>query len=284
MQHLQRIAPSLGYTDAGMKAPAGIKAGTERIATIVTGPPAAGKSTVANELARSTRAALVDPDVIKKSIMEFRGGLGANAVHEESSELTKKWLKAHVEKGQNIVMPRTGDNAQKLVSQIDVLRKAGYKVDVVRVHVPPDVSMTRMLRRFDRTGRLVSPDFVKSIGNKPAQALEVVRNLGIAKVSTVDLSADKPPKPPASGLKAALVGKDPRRLQSLTKLGGRAALVGIGILAAAKVYELATRQPADTAATPKTAPKSSYTKADGTTSTKQYTDAQIAQFMARRKD
>ena len=52
----------LGYTDAGMKAPKGIKAAAGRTATLVIGPPAAGKSTVANELARKGKAAIVDPD------------------------------------------------------------------------------------------------------------------------------------------------------------------------------------------------------------------------------
>lgn len=57
--------------------------------TIVLGPPAAGKSTIANELAVANRSAILDSDEIKKALPEYEGGVGASAVHQESSDLAK---------------------------------------------------------------------------------------------------------------------------------------------------------------------------------------------------
>lgn len=280
--HLEKMAPNLGYTDAGMKAPKTSPLKSERVATIVTGPPASGKSTVANEIARRTNAALVDSDVVKKSIKGFKGGIGANAVHEESSILSKRWLAAHVAKGDNIVLPRVGDNAQKLAADVNRLREAGYKVNVTNVHVPPDVSMTRMLRRFDRSGRLVNPEYVRGIGLKPAAAVEHVAKQGLASIATVDMSKDKPPRPPASGVRAALKGQDPRTLQGLSRTAGKVGFAVTALAAAAKVYDLATRGNGSQEAKGGPA-KSAFQKADGQYASRDYSEAQQAAFKARRK-
>lgn len=276
VERLTKIAPTLGYTDAGLPAPKASPLRTERKATIIIGPPAAGKSTVANDIARKAGAAIVDPDVVKKAIPEFKRGLGANAVHEESSALTKNWQKAHVERGHNLVIPRVGDNPEKLVKGVQELRAAGYKVNVVNVAVPSEVAMTRMLRRFDQTGRLVNPDYAKSIGSKPAAALQHVAKLGV-ETSTIDLSKNTPMKAPA-GLKAALTGQNPRAVQAATRTIGRGGLAGVAALAVAKVAEMANRRPAEEAG------RSGFQRADGSMAQKTYTDAQKQAFLRRRSE
>lgn len=247
LAELERAAPVLGYTDAGMKAPDKSPLRAERKATIVIGPPAAGKSTVSNEIARANGAALIDNDVVKSKLPEFKKGIGANAVHEESSVIGKKWLERHTARGDNIVYPRTGDNPTKLAETIKEFKGRGYKVDVVHVDVPPSVSMTRMLRRFDRSGRLINPDFVRSIGDKPGKSLAEVKQLGIVETAkVVDLSADKPPK--AKPAPSTLVGKvqaaiaEPRAMQKATRLGGRAASAALALSTVVQVAQAVTEK------------------------------------------
>lgn len=139
----------------------------ERKATIVIGPPAAGKSTIANSIAIRRRAAIPDVDDAKTVIPEFRGGIGANAVHEESSILGGEVLDQLVRSGDNLVIPKVGhklSNMEKLRQQLEA---AGYEVDLVLMDVDPDVALGRMLRRFDRTGRLINPEYFMDVASKP---------------------------------------------------------------------------------------------------------------------
>ena len=136
-------------------------------AVILLGPPAAGKSTVAEPLARDLRAALVDADEAKKVIPEYRNGLGTSAVHEESSVLTKGVFKNLVREGANIILPKVGDSYDQMKGIIDLLKKQGYRVDIVHVAATPEISGRRNIARFVETGRIVPPDFIRTVGDKP---------------------------------------------------------------------------------------------------------------------
>ena len=85
-----------------------------RTATIVLGPPASGKSSLAEKIATDIKAAIVDPDDAKIFMAEYDGGLGAAAVHEESSHLTfglgdnKGVAYEIIKEGFNVVIPKVG--------------------------------------------------------------------------------------------------------------------------------------------------------------------------------
>lgn len=141
----------------------------ERRAYIVIGPPAAGKSTLSEHIARLEHAAIVDNDDAKKVLPEFAGGLGANAVHEESTDLSREVLKKAAANGDNIVIPKIGQNTNGIGMLIDALRAAGYEVHLANLHVSPEIAFGRMIRRFINTGRLIDPGYFHSIGDKPQQ-------------------------------------------------------------------------------------------------------------------
>ena len=90
----------------------------ERKACIVTGLPAAGKSSVfANPIALEMKARICDSDAIKRVLPEFDNGYGGNAVHEESTEINeKKVLEAASDRGDNIVYPILGYKPDKLLA------------------------------------------------------------------------------------------------------------------------------------------------------------------------
>lgn len=160
VSHLYDQARGLAWSDEGLPVPASpVKA--ERRATILLGPPAAGKSTIANPLARARSAMIVDADEAKKLIPEYDRGIGAAAVHEESSALADRVLAQAVQGGQNVVLPKVGANPASIERLATLLAQSGYRVDLVLVDVPEPVAAQRMIRRFLATGRIIPLDILQ---------------------------------------------------------------------------------------------------------------------------
>lgn len=144
-----------------------------REATIILGLPGAGKSTLANPLIEKG-AIEIDPDIAKAEIPEFNGGIGANAVHEESSMITKKVLARAIANGDNIVWPRI-DGKDKLERDIKKLQENGYKVHVSIIDVSQETAVRSAVDRYLKTGRLVSPSTIKEYGNTPEETYQTAK-------------------------------------------------------------------------------------------------------------
>jgi hypothetical protein len=153
--------------------PEGVENGKRAI--IVLGPPASGKSSTSEPLARAFRAAIVDSDDAKLVIPEYRGGLGTQAVHEESSYIAKDVLGRVLDDGANVVLPKVGYSADKINNQINGLKELGYKVDLVHVAATPEISGRRNIERLYKTGRLVPPDFIAGLGDKPRETYHLLK-------------------------------------------------------------------------------------------------------------
>lgn len=146
-------------------------------ATIVIGPPAAGKSRYATPKLKERDAMLIDADEVKGRIPEFTktGGL-AGIVHEESSAINKRILANAVERKANFVLPQIGDNPEKLKSTLRNLKAKGYNdVELVLVHSDSNFTTRNAVNRFKKgeefngkqINRLVDPRMIAGIGNKP---------------------------------------------------------------------------------------------------------------------
>jgi len=146
----------------------------DRIAFIVTGLPAAGKSTLTNEIKANIKAIVIDPDDFKKVIPEYNNGVGTAATHKESKVLFKKMLKKAIPNGDNIILPVLGRNEQPLNYLINSLKNNNYNILMVRVDVPINVAKLRNLKRAVESNRYVYDDLItkevdnsiKSIYNK----------------------------------------------------------------------------------------------------------------------
>ena len=148
--------------------------------TIVLGPPAAGKSTIANELAIANRSAILDSDEIKKTLPEYEGGVGASAVHEESSNLAKELQALMIERGTNIVLPKVGHSASSIRDVISLYKNKGYKVRLVNMDVTPENAFQRMIRRFVSTGRIIPPEYLDRVGSNPSATYKTLKQEGVA--------------------------------------------------------------------------------------------------------
>lgn len=144
-------------------------------AVLLLGPPAAGKSSIAEQMATSTRSAIVDPDDAKKEIPEYRGGLGAGDVHEESSAMGKILEARLTSSGTNIIVPTVGANQAGIETRIDRLQSLGYSVKVVDVAVDKDEAARRMAGRALSTGRVIAAHAVIHTGDKPSATYDAVK-------------------------------------------------------------------------------------------------------------
>lgn len=140
----------------------------EKEAYLFLGPSAAGKSTHAEAFAKKRGAAIVDSDDAKKYIPGYKGGIGANAVHEESSSMSRMLETRMTRQGANIIIPTVGATEGGIAKRIDRLQAAGYKVTLVDVKVGRDEATRRMAGRALSSGRPIGADYVRNVGDKPS--------------------------------------------------------------------------------------------------------------------
>ena len=138
----------------------------DRVAFIVTGLPAAGKSTLTNQIKANFKAIVIDPDDLKKVIPEYNNGIGAAATHEESKVLFKEMLKKSISGGDNIILPILGRTQETLNELIDNLKIKNYNIINVRVDIPINIAKLRNLKRAVETNRYIYDDIIsKEVDN-----------------------------------------------------------------------------------------------------------------------
>jgi len=170
-------------------------AAKEREAVIVLGPPAAGKSTIADPLARNLKALIIDSDMAKVKLPEYGDGTGATAVHEESDAIARAVFQRAVLNGDNVIVPILGKTLDNVRLRIQLLRKAGYRVRLVLADLPIEKAVNRAITRFRTDGRFVDPQFVWDVGDRPIKTYESLKMEAdsYARYST-DVPQGEPPR------------------------------------------------------------------------------------------
>ena len=187
----------------------------QKKAVVVLGAPAAGKSSIADPIARKMNAAIIDPDEAKKVLPEYKGGIGANAVHEESSDIIDRVLQLAVGIGDNIVIPKVGGKASSIRNLVNKLKEQGYDVNLVDMKVSYSEARKRMFKRFIDKGRLINPDYVRQVGSNPTKTYYTLKEEGIANGYTQIDNNGKfdDPKPVLEDTQKLLEGVDIRLRQ-----------------------------------------------------------------------
>ena len=166
----EQQAEALAYKELGLSL--GTMPGTK--GTIVLGPPVAGKSTIANEIAVANRSAILDSDEIKKTLPEFEGGKGTGAVHEESSTLSKALQDIMISRGTNITLPKVGHSTSSIRKAVSLYKEKGYKVRLLSMDVTPENAINRMLGRFVETGSFIPLSYLDAVGTRPAETFRTL--------------------------------------------------------------------------------------------------------------
>ena len=153
---------------------------------IVIGLPASGKSSaIVDTISYEHHSMLIDNDEAKRQFPEFNKGWGANTVHKESQIVEQAVFKQALSEGRNIVLPKVGSDAGKLVkSYISYAKDAGYKINVHFFDLDRNKALGRMMGRFIHTGRYLSPKLIDKYanerdGNRIAQAYEELKMMDV---------------------------------------------------------------------------------------------------------
>ena len=155
----------------------------EKKAVIIIGPPGAGKSTFAEDIAARKGYAIVDADDIKKQMPEFKNGIGANATHKFSKILAASLNRQFISEGANLIIPKvTGRAKQKTglyTTKIFIkdLINSGYKVDIVYPDADINQAIVRNVTRFAETGRFVNLDYLLSIDNSVRDTYNLLKEI-----------------------------------------------------------------------------------------------------------
>lgn len=129
------------------------------IAVIMGGPPGAGKSTY---LKRSSfkyinyaNFFLINADDVRELLPEYTGW-NSSAVHEEASDITKELIaQVGLNCRQDIIWDGTLSKSDKYIEITKRLHGLGYKVYVIYIQVPKEVSIERAYTRYKGSGRYV---------------------------------------------------------------------------------------------------------------------------------
>lgn len=135
---------------------------------IVIGLPASGKSSaIVDTISYTNRSMLIDNDEAKRLFPEFNKGWGAGVVHAESQMVERSVYLDALNSGKNIVLPKVGSDAAKLIQDyILPAKNKGYKVNVHFVDLDRSKSLGRMLNRFIHKGRYLAPELIDKYVNE----------------------------------------------------------------------------------------------------------------------
>jgi hypothetical protein len=126
------------------------------------------------------RAAIIDSDEIKKALPEYDRGLGAAAVHDESSDLAKMLQATMLSRGTNVVLPKVGENASSIERLTGLPKGSGYSVHILNMAVSPKTAKRRMCGRYVAAGRIIPPKYLDDVGSLPTSTYGALKAKGIA--------------------------------------------------------------------------------------------------------
>ncbi|WP_083729297.1 zeta toxin family protein [[Flexibacter] sp. ATCC 35208] len=163
---------------------------SERRAFILIGPPASGKSSIANAISEDEGAIILDSDFAKRKLPEFEYDCGATLVQEESNKIVfgfgennpqkiQSLYNRAIENGNNLVIPKVGPDPKSIIKLAETLTKIDYQVNLTLVSLKRREATIRALHRFNTTKRYVPLGYIfDQVGNDPLLTYYLVKEKG----------------------------------------------------------------------------------------------------------
>ena len=130
---------------------------------LLGGRGGSGKSKFKN-LAYNDNFVVLDADIIKEKLPEYKGWNAAE-VHEESSDILEQALVLCRRFGLNVVVDATMNSSKSVERRLQMFKDRGYQTEAHYMYLPPQKSAQRAVTRFlqgGETGRYVPIDVVLS--------------------------------------------------------------------------------------------------------------------------
>ena len=150
----------------------------DKKAWILTGLPACGKSTYVNKILAKESALVLDADEMKKcDCLEsfYQGGRGSESVRDIVDAAMKKVVSTVLDNGDNVILSCVGYKMSSVEERVSMLKDRGYKVTIVYVDIPTEVSAYRSLLRTLKDGRYVSLKYIFDCDRKPFEVYEAIK-------------------------------------------------------------------------------------------------------------
>jgi predicted ABC-type ATPase len=146
----------------------------ERMATLMMGGTASGKSTIVQEILGASIEEMggqnfvrIDADLIKTMLPEYESGVAASArdaaaiVHEESSVIAGEVRERAIAEGYSMIVDGTGANADKYSLLLTRLSDEGYHTNLVAMNADVEQGVARSAARAEQFGRWVPEKFIR---------------------------------------------------------------------------------------------------------------------------
>lgn len=147
-----------------------VRPGGQKLAILMAGGPAAGKSTILRHMMNdemSKQFVMVNPDDVKEHIPEYQEAIKGSArnaailCHEESSDLAEEIRDRAIRDGKHLIIDGTMKNITKYAKLIDRLKKEGYKIHMTMVDLDVDQAKHFARKRAERSGRWIPMDMLE---------------------------------------------------------------------------------------------------------------------------
>jgi len=171
---------------------------------LVLGLPASGKSTrIVDPDSEAMGAFILDPDVIKAELPEYKEshGAGADAIHFEGMNIFAEAVRAFTEgdmKGTNAIIPLVSSDLEELMdTYIHPFEEAGYNVKVKFREAEPNAAAARVVMRELRGGQLINSAVAFSFSYGPEEVYNALAPMINAKGETYGYDVDAQLEPAA---------------------------------------------------------------------------------------
>lgn len=153
---------------------------TEPICLLTGGLPGSGKSSFLKNYSRwltSEKVFRVDADEIRARLPEYNGW-NASITHLETKDIVNSLLESIGEPCTfDMVYDGTMNKARNYIPLIEKIKKLGYKIFVVYMQVPYEVSRERVLERYRRSGRYVPLEIINDAYEKGLEAFHTIKTM-----------------------------------------------------------------------------------------------------------
>ncbi|MCR6637467.1 MAG: zeta toxin family protein [Sporocytophaga sp.] len=151
---------------------------TQPICLLTGGLPGSGKSTFLKKYSAwltNDKVFKIDADEIRAKLPEYKGW-NATITHLETKDIVNGLLESLGEPCTfDLVYDGTMNKARNYIPLIDKIKKLGYKVFVVYMKISYDVSVQRVLERYEQTGRYVPMEVINDAYDKGFEAFETIK-------------------------------------------------------------------------------------------------------------
>lgn len=146
------------------------------IAIFTGGAPGSGKTTFLKKFADwandPTKIVKIDADLIREKLPEYKGWNAFNT-HQETRDIVNKLLNDIGNPCEHdIIYDGTMNKADNYKPLITKLKGMGYKIFIIYIEVPKEISIERAMKRYQNSGRYVPIEVINEVYDKGTVAYE----------------------------------------------------------------------------------------------------------------